>query len=626
VAAKSTHLIPLGLLLSGVVLPARAADWAVMNSGTTSTLVSVWGSGPTQVFAVGGQGVIRRFDGSSWSSTPSDTTDFLTDVFGTSPNDVFLTQYGYSGGVFNRIYWGSVRRLGGPAWPGTGAFPVSYTYRSAWASGPNDVLATYWKDSPTSPFGVAHYDGSTVTTWSVSLFSRNHLWGSGPNNVFVAGSSGYIARYTGSGWTGMTTGTSRTLTRLWGVGPTSVFAVGEAGTILHYDGSIWAAMSSPTTADLYSVYGTGPNNVFAVGAAGTILHYDGAAWSSMDSGTTQNLNGVWACSGEGAFAVAVGTAGTVVRYGTPWWPPAPGDGGFEFSLPVRGYPAGCGPWSGDWATTVRAENGIAPCQGQRMLKFLGCSTFELPSSIAHSRVIQVVDLHSLRTRISAGNALARARASFNRVTGDAQTDTRFSLDLYAYAGDPNTFLTQWGRETDLAWQSASLNTDGDPTTWEPVVAELTLPANTDFVAVQVVAWEDVYNDVNQPEFDGHYADAVSLEIIPQHHLALDVVNNSWGAVEIQPDQPLYVEGTPATLTATPIDGKSFKEWLLYDPCHPNDTNYATTDANNPLTIIMDADRQVTAAFKCGSGAEQALPLLVVGIGVLGLAAYRRRAG
>lgn len=63
--------------------------------------------------------------------------------------------------------------------------------------------------------------------------------------------------------------------------------------------------------------------------------------------------------------------------------------------------------------------------------------------------------------------------------------------------------------------SATLFSDGDPLTWENISVDLILPIETDFIAIDVLAGENIFNDASGEEFDGHYADAVSLTIIPE---------------------------------------------------------------------------------------------------------------
>jgi hypothetical protein len=114
-----------------------------------------------------------------------------------------------------------------------------------------------------------------------------------------------------------------------------------------------------------------------------------------------------------------------------------------------------------------------------------------------------------------------------------------------------------------------------------------------------------------------------------HSLTMNTVNGSWGQVILNPEpndanQPRYLHGTTVTLTAVPIEGKSFRQWEIGDPNHPNDANYAAIDTNNPLTLVMDRDMQVTAVFKCGSGAAQGLPLLVIGMTAIGIVSRHAR--
>ena len=111
---------------------------------------------------------------------------------------------------------------------------------------------------------------------------------------------------------------------------------------------------------------------------------------------------------------------------------------------------------------------------------------------------------------------------------------------------------------------------------------------------------------------------------PVYALVVTKVNGSWGRVEMDPepndvDEPAFPAGTWVTLTAVPNDGKFFSHWEVYDPNHPDDDNHAVIDANNPLVIRMDADRQIVATFRCGgSGLPALLPAW------LAFAIHRRR--
>lgn len=107
-------------------------------------------------------------------------------------------------------------------------------------------------------------------------------------------------------------------------------------------------------------------------------------------------------------------------------------------------------------------------------------------------------------------------------------------------------------------------------------------------------------------------------------LRLDVINGSWGTVAVDPNQPIYEPNQVITLTASPIEGKSFRQWEVYDPNYPGDANYAIIDANTTLTLVMDADKHVAAVFKCGSGLGEVPPLLMGTLVALGFVSRRVR--
>ncbi len=108
-------------------------------------------------------------------------------------------------------------------------------------------------------------------------------------------------------------------------------------------------------------------------------------------------------------------------------------------------------------------------------------------------------------------------------------------------------------------------------------------------------------------------------------LTLDVVNPTLGTIEVEPNQPKYALGTAVTLTATPNEGKSFVEWRIFDPNHPDDANYVTIDSNTVTTVVMYPDRRVKAVFKCGSSVGSLLPTMIVATAIMGFMSRRRSA-
>ena len=65
---SSANVFAVGQL--GVIVKYDGNSWQQVPSGTGEDLISLWGSGPSQIVAVGGRnnGVVARYDGSGWTS------------------------------------------------------------------------------------------------------------------------------------------------------------------------------------------------------------------------------------------------------------------------------------------------------------------------------------------------------------------------------------------------------------------------------------------------------------------------------------------------------------------------------------------------------------------------------
>lgn len=197
------------------------------------------------------------------------------------------------------------------------------------------------------------------------------------------------------------------------------------------------------------------------------------------------------------------------------------DASFQLNTYRTGFrPDTAGFWQGDLAEVVTEDDEdarlpeIRPCMDAWMLKFISSTVRGNLGSIAQSHTstqLQLVDLGFYKSKIQQGDVKVVARALFDRVEGDEQTDRRFTLRVRAYAGTLASFPTQWVDGTQLAVGATALTSDA-VTGWQEVVVTLMLPQDTDFVAVELNATEDVFNDALLPEFDGHFVDGVRLEV------------------------------------------------------------------------------------------------------------------
>jgi hypothetical protein len=204
-----------------------APAWSAMTTGlaTISHLNAVWGSSPTDVFAVGdsvmNNGYIIHYNG-AWAEMIASTSDYLLGVWGSAPNDVFA--------------------VGGPETVGGGG-------------------------------SIQHYDGNSLGTWTTMTTTTQMLLavaGIGPNDVFAVGKAGTILHYDGINWNPMDSGTTLDLYAVWPRGPNDVYAAGQDGIILHLDSLGWVPVRSNTTFRLTSVWGS-RDSIHFVGDGGTTL-------------------------------------------------------------------------------------------------------------------------------------------------------------------------------------------------------------------------------------------------------------------------------------------------------------------------------------------------------------------
>jgi hypothetical protein len=291
----------------------RTIDFQLEASGRGESLLAVWGASSSDVYAVGGIGLILHYDGTGWSAITSGTSALLCDVWGSSSSDIYAV--GSEGTIlhYDGTRWTS--RLGTTKW-----------LDGVWGTSSSDVFAVGQHGT------ILHYDGTRWTTMTSGQVTGEWLrgvWGSLSRDVYAVGltcqsymggvsvCSGAILHYDGAGWSVMRRGTTEALHGVWGTSSSDVYAVGYDGTILHYDGTGWSAMTSGTTEYLRGVWGTSSSDIYAVGLGGTILHYDGTGWSAMTSGTSEDLSGVWGTSSSDIFAV--GSGSTILHYdGTSW--------------------------------------------------------------------------------------------------------------------------------------------------------------------------------------------------------------------------------------------------------------------------------------------------------------------
>ena len=278
---------------------------------------AIWGSSASDIHAVGNDSYIVHFDGSAWTlrNGPVSRTH-LYGVWGSGPTNVFAVGAWYSpssgGSVSPRAFrWDSKTKT----WSAMKFSDTSgqIALQSVWGSGPDDVYAvgfcrSFGPPPHTCADPLYHYGGSGDTWERLKGGSGigknlNAIWGASKSNIFAGGRGGVMFRYDGSKWSSMASFSTKDIQGIWGRGSSDVFAVDIEGTVGRYDGSTWSTSTPGTKTCLNTVWGTGTSDVFVVGAQGQILHHNGTQWKTTISGASGNFSGIWGTSPHNVYAV-----------------------------------------------------------------------------------------------------------------------------------------------------------------------------------------------------------------------------------------------------------------------------------------------------------------------------------
>jgi len=259
-----------------------AAWQVVLDAGDLDRAVlSVWGAGPSDVYAVGGplgnsgfETLAVHFDGTAWRALAPGGTETFWWVSGSGPKDVWMV------GTEGRI--------------------------------------AHWDGTKFTP----HDSGTTATLWGV--------WAASPSDAWIVGGTpeggtskpnDIVLHWDGSTWSPVAVPMplGRAFFKVWGASSDDLYVVGEAGTIWHKKASTWAleANEPPLAMDrLFTVNGCNATEIYAVGSR-DVLESDGATWKKLDVELTNDVNGV-ACNAPGEVAI-VGFGGLKQRLVAGAW-------------------------------------------------------------------------------------------------------------------------------------------------------------------------------------------------------------------------------------------------------------------------------------------------------------------
>lgn len=293
------------------------------DDSNVGALSSCWGSGPNDVFIVGGtrtQAEIYHYDGSAWTQMNAPSVGLLVWVFGFGPDDVYAVGVDGAAAHWDGTTWKALN-------PGT-----KDDLWGIWGRAPGDMWIVGGSVAVGPPV-LMHFDGVNFVPAAMPENDRN----------------------------------ATALFKVWGIGA-KVFAVGERGLIIEHDGSSWSQVLAGANADedFVSLWGVSESNIVAVGgrSSARVAQYDGTRWNTLRPSGVPGLNGTFMVASD--LSIVGGQNGYLGAFN-------PGTGELNQETASAGFDIHA-VW-GDGAERVYAVGGrfSPPFKGLALLRTLGPS-------------------------------------------------------------------------------------------------------------------------------------------------------------------------------------------------------------------------------------------------------------
>jgi hypothetical protein len=288
----------------GMILHYNGVTWSPVESPTREDLTSMSKAGD-QLVAVGRNGTIVRFDGSTWRTEPSGTSAYLLSVWGNAPDTLYATGD-----------HGTVLRYDGTQWNALIA-PPSQLLRCSWGT----TADNYYVGADS----LFHFDGRQWT--NTGIVPQNgiwSIWGASREDIWASDGTNWLWHYDGNSWKKVLSSMSYPFIDLWGLAADDVFGIGGFGVVSHYDGVNW---SEEWLGDysLMAQWGTSKDDRWvsglltqSMGPAGALFHFDGNEWTRTGQVLSARLGDIWSDS-NGDQAIAVGYAGDILEKSNHAW-------------------------------------------------------------------------------------------------------------------------------------------------------------------------------------------------------------------------------------------------------------------------------------------------------------------
>jgi hypothetical protein len=250
-----------------------AGSWQLATDRDDDPIRAIWGSGPSEVYAVGWDNIgVRIWDGTRWrkETTPARR---LTGVWGDGRGRVWVC----GDRVYERTAVGWLPVQGAEA----RGFMALWGHDSVYAVGARGGVLCRGVDGVWRPQQVPTDD---------LLVS---VWGLGPDAIWASSTGGGLFRFSGGSWREEHR-VKAILGGLWGTPGAGMWAVGSGGRLLHTMGDgRWFEEPSGTDKQLTGVWGRNASEIYAFGLQSSLLVRRKDGWQPISSNFSDQFTAMW---------------------------------------------------------------------------------------------------------------------------------------------------------------------------------------------------------------------------------------------------------------------------------------------------------------------------------------------
>ncbi len=305
---------PPGPPVGGLDTTSHAISWRTDTLGFfSSRLIDVWGTSPSNVYAVGlldpegtePSSFILRFNGIRWTTIEDDSLSWwvgagvLAGIHGLSDSAIYVVGSRFNGPPAT----GLVARWDGRRWWNISPDSTG-SLLSVWVRTAEDVYACGLDGT------ILRYDGrrwmklesgTDLDVWSIVGLPNGDLYAVAADN-WNSYRGSLVFRIKGNA---VVVDNSVSVGRrldIWGSSEATLYAVGD-GTFQRTAMVAWQEVATPNPrVGLHSTSGTGANDVIIAGAFGAVVHWNGASWHFYDElffpSSSRSYSGAYAIGGS----------------------------------------------------------------------------------------------------------------------------------------------------------------------------------------------------------------------------------------------------------------------------------------------------------------------------------------